>query len=115
MSDGTARLGPRLGRELEALEMEYMELHERGEFPSLEELIERYRGSGEAEREMRARIVEFVLDFVSLEAAAARVVLTEEELERAEEATRRATKKVLGYDPEDPEDAARFFDEKYGR
>lgn len=107
MAYETQGLDPRLARELEELEMDYMELHERGDYPSLEELIDRYPGPENGE--MRARIAEFVLDFVSLEAAAARVELSEEGLWAAEEASKRAIRRCLGYDPEDPEDADRYF------
>lgn len=62
-------------------------------------------------RDLDAMLEEECLGYVSPE----KEPLTEEEELVLERARRRAAKKVLGYDPEDPQEAERFFDKKYGR
>ena len=64
------------------IEMEYMEQFERGEAPTLEELVERFP-------DLRNELVDFVLDFVTLENAAEQTELSEEEA-RSVAATPRA-------------------------
>jgi len=70
------------------VELEYMEKFERGEAPSLEELIEYYP-------DLREELVEFVLDFLSLEGMAKRTELSEEGARRTAAAFERATEKAL--------------------
>lgn len=70
------------------VELEYMEKFERDEAPSLEELVEYYP-------ELREELIEFVLDFLSLEGVASRTKLSEEGARRTEAAFERATDKVL--------------------
>ena len=81
-------------RELTKVEIEYAEAYERGDCPTLEELILRYPGPDTGE--LRAEIAKFVLDFVELENAARRVELNEEELEDARAVQERATRRCLG-------------------
>lgn len=54
------------------IEMEYMEQFERGKAPTLEELVERFP-------DLREELVDFVLDFVTLENAAEQTELSEKE------------------------------------
>jgi hypothetical protein len=70
------------------VELEYMEKFERDEAPSLEDLVEYYP-------ELREELIEFVLDFLSLEGVASRTKLSEEGARRTEAAFERATDKVL--------------------
>lgn len=70
------------------VELEYMEKFERSEAPSLEELIEYYP-------DLREELVEFVLDFLSLEGVASRTELSEEGARRTAAALERATEKVF--------------------
>lgn len=70
------------------IEMEYMERFERGEAPTLEELVERFP-------DLREELVDFVLDFVTLEKAAERAELSEEEAKSVEAAREQATEKSL--------------------
>lgn len=58
---------------LREIEMKYMERFERGEAPTLEELIEYYPDLSE-------ELTEFVLDFVALEKAAERAELSDDEV-----------------------------------
>ena len=70
------------------VELEYMEKFERSEAPSLEELVEYYP-------DLREELVEFVLDFLSLEGVASRTKLSEEGAQRTAAAFERATEKVF--------------------
>lgn len=76
------------------IEMEYIERFERGEAPTLEELVERFP-------DMREELVDFVMDFVTLEKAAERAELSEEEMESVaaarEQATGKASKPVESF------------------
>lgn len=69
-------------------ELEYMEKFERSEAPSLEELVEYYP-------DLREELVEFVLDFLSLEGVASRTELSEEGVRRTAVALERATEKFF--------------------
>lgn len=81
-------------RELEKVEFEYMDAYDRGDYPTLEELILRYPGPENGE--LRAGIAEFVLDYIELTNAARRVELTEAELADAQVIQERAIRRCLG-------------------
>lgn len=70
------------------IEMEYVERFEWGEAPTLEELVERFP-------DLREELVDFVLNFVTLEKAAERAELSEEEMERVTAVREQATGKAL--------------------
>lgn len=70
------------------IEMEFMEQFERGEAPTLEELVERYPDLSE-------ELVEFVLDFVTLEKGAEHAQLSQEEKKAVEAARERAMERTL--------------------
>ena len=80
-------------RELEKVEIEYVEAYEREEHPTLEELILRYPGPENGD--LRAEIAGFVMDYVELENAARRVELTEEDLANARVVQERAIRRCL--------------------
>ncbi len=65
-----------------------------GDYPTLEGLILRYPGPENGE--LRARIAEFVLDYIELTNAARRVELTEEDLAEARVVQERAIRRCLG-------------------
>ncbi len=69
-------------------ELEYVEKFERGEAPSLEDLVETYP-------DMREELAEFVLDYVSSEAEADAEEPSEESLGAAAEARKTALERVL--------------------
>lgn len=69
-------------------ELEYVEKFERGQAPSLEELVEVYP-------DMREELVEFVLDYVSIESDADTSEPSEESLSAAAAARESALEKVL--------------------
>lgn len=79
---------------LREIEMKYMERFERGEAPTLEELIEYYPDLSE-------ELTDFVLDFIALEKAAERTELSEDEVVDAvtvqERAVERAFKPVSSF------------------
>jgi hypothetical protein len=70
------------------IEMEYIERFERGEAPTLEELVERFP-------DLREELVDFVMDFVTLENAADRAELSEEEAKSVAATRERALGKGL--------------------
>lgn len=70
------------------IEMEYMEQFERGEAPTLEDLVERFP-------DLREELTDFVFDFVALRKAAEHTELSEEELEEVSESRERAMEKTL--------------------
>ena len=80
-------------RELEKVEIEYVEAYERGDYPTLEESILRYPGPENGES--RAEIVGFVLDHIELENVARHVRLTEEDLADARVVQERAVRRCL--------------------
>jgi hypothetical protein len=73
---------------LREIEMKYMERFERGEAPTLEELIEYYPDLSE-------ELTEFVLDFIALEKAAERTELSEDEVADAVAVQERAVEKAF--------------------
>ncbi len=73
---------------LREIEMKYMERFERGEAPTLEELIEYYPDLSE-------ELTDFVLDFITLEKAAERAELSENEVVDATTVQERAIEKAL--------------------
>lgn len=79
---------------LREVEMKYMERFESGEAPTLEELIEYYPDLSE-------ELTDFVLDFITLEKAAERTELSEDEVADAmavqEQAIERALKPVSSF------------------
>jgi hypothetical protein len=70
------------------IEMEYMERFERGEAPTLEELVERYP-------DMRDELIDFVFDFVTLRKATEQAELSEEELASVSLSREKAIEKAL--------------------
>lgn len=70
------------------IEMEYVEKFERGEAPTVEELVERYP-------EMRKELIDFVFDFVTLRKVAEQAELSEEELESISASRERALDNAL--------------------
>ncbi len=70
------------------IEMEYVERFERGEAPTLEELIDRYP-------DLREELIDFVFDFVTLRNAAEQIELSEEELESISASRDQAIEKAL--------------------
>lgn len=70
------------------IEMEYIEQFERGEAPTLEELVERFP-------DLREELVDFVMDFVTLENAADRAELSEAEVKGVAATRERAIEKGL--------------------
>lgn len=88
------------------VELEYMEKFERGEAPSLEDLVETYP-------DMREELVEFVLDYVSMESEDEAAQPSEEALRAATAAQERALAKVLA-EPESLVEARRARGEKLG-
>lgn len=73
---------------LREIEMKYMERFERGEAPTLEELIEYYPDLSE-------ELTEFVLDFIALEKAAERTELSDDEMADAISVQEQAIEKAL--------------------
>jgi transcriptional regulator with XRE-family HTH domain len=73
---------------LREIEMKYMERFERGEAPTLEELIEYYPDLSE-------ELTNFVLDFIALEKAAERTELSEDEVADAMTVQEQAIEKAL--------------------
>lgn len=73
---------------LREIEMKYMERFERGEAPTLEELIEYYPDLSE-------ELTDFVLDFIALEKAAERTELSDDEVADAVTVQERAVEKAL--------------------
>ncbi len=76
-------------------ELEYMEKFEKGEAPSLEELVETYP-------DMREELVEFVLDYVSVEAEAGVEKQPSEESLKAAAAARESVLERVLADPTPP-------------
>lgn len=70
------------------IEMEYIEQFERGEAPTLEELVERFP-------DLREELIDFVFDFVTLRKAAEQTELSEEELEGVSKSREQAMEKAL--------------------
>lgn len=70
------------------IEMEYVEKFERGEAPTVEELVERYP-------DIREELIDFVFDFVTFRNAAEQAELSEEELESVSTSRERAVEKAL--------------------
>ena len=70
------------------IEMEYIEQFERGEAPTLEDLVERFP-------DLREELIDFVFDFVALRNAAEHAELSEEELGEVSESRERAMEKTL--------------------
>jgi hypothetical protein len=73
---------------LREIEMKYMELFEQGRAPALEELIEHYP-------DLRKELTNFVIDFISLEKAAERVELSDQDVADAIAVQERAIEKAL--------------------
>lgn len=73
---------------LKEIELKYMERFERGDAPTLEELIEYYPDLSE-------ELTDFVLDFIALEKAAERAELSEDEVADAMTVQERAIEKAL--------------------
>lgn len=73
---------------LKEIEMKYMERFERGDAPTLEELIEYYPDLSE-------ELTDFVLDFIALEKAAERTELSEDEIADAMTVQEQAIEKAL--------------------
>lgn len=70
------------------IEMEYVELFERGEAPTVEELVERYP-------DLREELIDFVFDFVTLRNSAEQVELSEKELESVSASRDQAMEQAL--------------------
>jgi hypothetical protein len=89
-ADGTGKEGEEVSKEkrLREIEMKYMEGFERGEAPTLEELIEYCPDLSE-------ELTDFVLDFVALEKAAQRTELSEDEVSDAMAVQEQAIEKAL--------------------
>lgn len=89
------------------IELKYMEKFERGEAPSMEELVETYP-------EMREELVEFVLNYVSLEAETdAKGEPSEDSLRAAEAARKSVLERVLA-EPDSLVEARKVRGEKLG-
>ena len=88
------------------IELEYMEKFERGQAPSLEELVETYP-------DMREELAEFVLDYVSLEAEADEAEPSEDAVQAATMAERSVLDKVFA-EPESLVEARKAHGEKLG-
>lgn len=88
------------------IELEYMEKFERGEAPSLEELIETYP-------DMREELTEFVLDYVSLEAEADEADPSENAVQAAAVAQSSVLGRIIA-DPESLVEARKVHGEKLG-
>lgn len=73
---------------LKEIELKYMERFERGDAPTLEELIEYYPDLSE-------ELTDFVLDFIALEKAAERTELSKDEMADAMAVQERAIEKAL--------------------
>lgn len=88
------------------IELEYMEKFERGEAPSMEELVETYP-------DMREELVEFVLNYVSLEADTDTMEPSEDSLRAAEAARKSVLERILA-EPESLVEARKARGEKLG-
>lgn len=79
------------------IELEYMEKTERGEAPSIEELVETYP-------DMREELAEFALDYVSIETEGEAAEPSEESLKAAAAARESVLERVPAYptQPEEP-------------
>lgn len=87
------------------IELEYMERFERGDAPSLEELVETYP-------DMREELVEFVLNYVSVEESEDGAEEPSEEAIRAAEAAREGVLERILAEPESLVEARRVRGEK---
>lgn len=88
------------------IELEYMEKFERGEAPSMEELAGTYP-------DMREELVEFVLDYVSLEAETDATGPSEDSLRAAEAARKSVLERILS-EPDSLVEARKVRGEKLG-